>query len=101
MVRDCCSVPLRNPLRFLHQARPGPGQRAHACHLGVAVLEIEDGEVFGQSLDTRRPRDGCDAVLLNQPAQRDLYRAAAVARRNGLDHRIAGDVAEGESGNRR
>src|SRR5690606_33876432 len=56
-----------------------PPERRDRVHLVIAQGKVENVQVFGQPLATRRTRDGADTVLLNVPTQHDLRRRLAVA----------------------
>src|SRR6478735_174865 len=66
------SIPFRREAK-IGQAALGAGERGNLGHLGIRELEIEDLDIFRQTLDTRRSGNR-GHVLLHQPAQADLRR---------------------------
>src|SRR5262245_59967680 len=70
------AIPLRRVRRIDHAA-VGALELAELCHLGIAQLEVEDGEIGGEMAGIGGARDRNDA-LLHEIAQRDLRRAFAM-----------------------
>src|ERR1700761_2728761 len=74
--RAQASIPFRRKTK-IGQASPGMGETGDLVHLVGGQLEIEDVEIFGETLDARGTRNHA-SVLLHQPAQANLRRALAV-----------------------
>src|SRR4051795_5978463 len=86
-------VPCRRPRRV---RGPEPAiEHGDAVALLVGQREVEDVEVLGAALVRGRLGHRAHLGLVEQPAQRDLTRALAVARADGLQGRVPQQQAVG------